>query len=131
MIMKHKVLAAVTILNLFYGCTSSFGSDHVCDKVTNESAGLSGAVEIKGKCRLTLTNITGRISVLGILNNSSCDSILSLTLNNAPYCVDANATDTIIDINDNQLVITAEAEDVIPSVLEYYHGKLWLLLQKF
>ena len=49
---------------------------------------------------------------------------MRLTLNNDPYCVNANATDTIIDIDDNQLVIIAEAEDVIPAVIEYYHGKL-------
>ena len=131
MIMKHGVQAAVAILNLFYGFVSSFGNDHVCDNVKTESAGLSGTVKIKGKCSLTLTNITGRMSILGVLNDSSCHGIMRLTLNNGSYCVDANATDTIIDIDDNQLVIIAEAEDVIPSVLEYYHGKLWLLLQKF
>ena len=121
MVIIKLIQVTFTILYLFRLCISSLGRHHFCNYVGNESAGSSGTVNIEGECELTLTNITGRISILGV-DNSSCDSRQQLTLNDGAYCVNVNAMDTVIDVNDTQLVIAAKA-GVKPSTIEYYHGK--------
>ena len=121
MVIIKLIQVTFTILYLFRLCISSLGRHHFCNYVGNESAGSSGTVNIEGECELTLTNITGRISIIGV-DKLSCDSRRQLTLNDGAYCVNVNAMDTVIDVNDTKLVIAAKA-GVKPSTIEYYHGR--------
>ena len=116
MIVGPLILVCVSLLPH----VSSQEKHHICDRTTTEAAGLSGIVKITGNCRLNLTGVSGRISLLGV---RKCDAASELTINSVSYCHDEDSTDSYIDVDvtEDQVVITAGKVDLFN--MEYYHGK--------
>ena len=102
---------------------------HVCDKAHHDdTAGSSGTVDVKGNCRLNLTGLVGtnKLSVFGASKSSSCDDSAKFSINSQPYCANASVAFTLIDISGDEVVI--RAEKVQPFKIQYYHGRLLLIL---
>ena len=66
-------------------------------------------------------NISGNISIFGV-RSSSCEGDQQLSINGEMYCIDENATITVINADANALEV--KAEQVNSSIIEYYHGKI-------
>ena len=116
----NKMIVLLSTALLLYTVSGS-GTDHTCSDNKTEPAGFSGTVHIKGDCHLTLTNISGNISIFGV-RSSSCEGNQQLSINDEMFCIDENATTTIIDADENALEV--KAEQVNSSIIEYYHGKI-------
>ena len=114
MIVGPLILVCVSLLPH----VSSQEKHHICDRTTTEAAGLSGIVKVAGICRLNLTGVSGRISLLGV---RKCDAASELTINSVSYCHDVKTTDSYIDISGDEIAITAGEVD--PFIMEYYRGK--------
>ena len=65
---------------------------------------------------VTLTKISGNISIFGV-RSSSCEGDQQLSINREKYCIDENATTTIINADANALEV--KAEQVNSSIIEY------------
>ena len=93
---------------------SAYGRHHVCDGTENNLAGITGTVEVRGNCNLTITAQFSKISIIGA---RPCKEFQKLKINSVPYCPDANATASYIQTNHIGFVITAE--NVKPFEIEY------------
>ena len=95
---------------------SEYGRHHVCDGTENNVAGITGTVEVRGNCNLTITAQFSKISIIGA---RPCKEFQQLKINSVPYCSDANRTASYIQTNHIGFVITAE--NAIPFEIEYSH----------
>ena len=102
--------------------------DHDCpSQYSEEPAGMtSGTIRFKGdKCTLTLTNIkeraneTNRLNIVGARWNDDCDK-LSFFIDEDKYCIDENATDTLINVTDMQARIEVVADQNQSFSITYY-----------
>ena len=121
--MKILIVAVVQAM-ISQKTVSCTGSYHVCDKAHHDdTAGLSGTVDVKGNCRLSLTGLVGtkRLSIFGAGMSPLCDESAKFTIDRESYCVNSSLN-TLININGSEVVITAE--EVQPFKIQYYHGKL-------
>ena len=126
--MKILIFAVVQAM-ISQKTVSCTGSYHVCDKAHHDdTAGSSGTVDVKGNCRLNLTGLVGtnKLSVFGASKSSSCDDSAKFMINSQPYCANASVAFTLIDISGDEVVI--RAEKVQPFKIQYYHGRLLLIL---
>ena len=107
--------------------------DHDCpSQYSEEPAGMtSGTIRFKGdSCILTLTNIkeraneTNRLNIVGVgaRRNDDCDKP-SLYIDEDKYCIDENATNTLINVTDMQARIEVIADQNQSFSISYYKGK--------
>ena len=121
------LLKLICILN----CTTLQHMDHDCpSQYSEEPAGMtSGTIRFKGdSCILTLTNIkeraneTNRLNIVGAGMNDDCNK-LSFYIDEDKYCIDENATDTLINVTDMQARIEVVADQNQSFSISYYKGK--------
>lgn len=96
---------------------------HQCKGTKTEAGGPSGTIEFAGDCSLTLTNVSGTLSIPGITSDSSCDRSMQLNINKGTYCVDRSVKDTLIKTTTkDQLEFSSVGASSF--ILNYYKGGL-------
>lgn len=104
-------------------------AQHIYNRTKTELAGVSGYIEFKDICDLTLTNFatlsknnTGKYSIPGISGQVSCEEAAQLTINNNPYCVNGSVTDTLVKLAGGEMRFVLNSAWPETFTLGYYKG---------